>query len=73
MIRQGIEQGWGALKPMDAIHVATAAQMQVSEMHSYDTQVKKWSGKLGFPITDAQTEQGILGPAASGSAGNASG
>jgi predicted nucleic acid-binding protein len=73
LIRQGIEQGWGSLKPQDAIHVATAAQMGVSEMHSYDAQVKKWSGKLGFPITDPQTEQGILGPAASGSAGDADG
>lgn len=73
LIRQGIEQGWGALKPKDAIHVATAAQMGVSEMHSYDTQVKKWSEKLGFPITDAQTDQGVLGAAISGSAGDADG
>lgn len=63
LIRQGIEQGWGSLKPMDAIHLATAQRMGVSEMHSYDDRIKKWSGHLGFPITDAQTAQGVLGPA----------
>lgn len=69
LIRQGIEQGWGSLKPMDAIHVATAQRMNVSEMHSYDKDVKRWSGHLGFPITDATTPQGILTPgAASGEA-----
>ena len=72
LIRQGIEQGWGNLKPMDAIHVATAQRMNVSEMHSYDDRVKKWSGHLGFPITDATTAQGILVPQ-SGSEESASG
>ena len=69
LIRQGIDQGWGNLKPIDAIHLATAQRMKVSEMHSYDERLKKWSGHLGFPITDAQTAQGVLGPATdSGSA-----
>lgn len=69
LIRKGIEQGWGNLKPMDAIHVATAQRMKVSEMHSYDDRIKKWSGHLGFPIMDATTAQGILTPeAASGEA-----
>lgn len=62
LVRRGIEQGWGNLKPMDAIHLATAQRMKVSEMHSYDDRLKKWSGHLGFPITDAQTAQGVLGP-----------
>lgn len=62
LIRQGIEQGWGSLKPMDAIHVATAQRMKVSEMHSYDDRVKRWSERLGFPITDAGTAQGVLAP-----------
>lgn len=63
LIRQGIEQGWGGLKPMDAIHIATAQRMGVAEMHTYDERVKKWSGKLGFAITDPQTAQGVLGQA----------
>jgi predicted nucleic acid-binding protein len=61
LMRRGVSQGWGLLKPKDAIHLATAERMGVSEMHSYDNRVKKWSGELGFPITDAQTEQGVLG------------
>ena len=65
LIRRGIEQGWGSLKPMDAIHIATAQRMRVSEMHSYDDRVQKWSGKLGFPIADTGTAQGILSPGVS--------
>lgn len=61
LIRRGISQGWGSLKPLDAIHLATAERMEVSEMHSYDNRVQKWSNELGFPITDAQLEQGVLG------------
>ncbi|HEV7482138.1 MAG TPA: type II toxin-antitoxin system VapC family toxin [Solirubrobacterales bacterium] len=72
LIRKGIEQGWGNLKPMDAIHLATAQRLAVSEMHSYDERIKKWSGHLGFPITDAGTAQGILAPETS-SEGSASG
>jgi predicted nucleic acid-binding protein len=72
LIRKGIEQGWGNLKPMDAIHLATAQRLAVSEMHSYDERIKKWSGHLGFPITDATTAQGILAPETS-SEGSASG
>ena len=67
LIRRGIKQGWGNLKPMDAIHLATAQRMEVAEMHSYDDRVKKWSGHLGFPITDAVTDQGVLGPETSSS------
>jgi hypothetical protein len=60
LMRQGIEQGWGALKPADAIHLATAQQMGVVEFHTYDDRVMKWSGKAGFPITEPQTPQGLL-------------
>jgi predicted nucleic acid-binding protein len=62
LIRRGISQEWGSLKPLDAIHLATAERMEVAEMHSYDDRVQKWSGKLGFQVSDAQLEQGVLGP-----------
>lgn len=31
LMRRGIEQGWGSLKPIDAIHLATAKQIGVIE------------------------------------------
>lgn len=61
LIRQGISQGWGQLKPMDAIHLATAQQMAVAEFHTYCERLHKWDGKLGFPVTVPQTAQTVLG------------
>ncbi len=61
LIRQGITQGWGQLKPMDAIHLATAQQMAVAEFHTYCDRLQKWTGELGFPVTEPQTAQGVLG------------
>jgi predicted nucleic acid-binding protein len=60
LMRQGIEQGWGALKPADAIHLATAQQMEAAEMHTYDERLLKWSGHAGFPVVEPHTPQGIL-------------
>jgi hypothetical protein len=59
-MRQSISQGWGALKPMDAIDLATAQQMNVEEFHTYCEHLHKWSDKLGFPVTEPQTAQGRL-------------
>ena len=61
LMRQGIAQGWGSLKPIDAIHLATAQQMAVAEFHTYCERLQAWSGHLGFPVTEPQTAQGILG------------
>jgi predicted nucleic acid-binding protein len=61
LMRQGISQGWGKLKPMDAIHLATAQQMAVAEFHTYCDRLLKWTGALGFPVTEPQTAQIVLG------------
>lgn len=60
LMRQGITQGWGSLKPADAIHLATAQQMAVAEFHTYDGDLLKWSGTAGFPIVEPHTPQGQL-------------
>lgn len=62
LIRQAVAQGWN-LKPVDAIHLATAQRMAVAEMHTYCERLQRWSDKLGFPITGPQVAQGILGVA----------
>ncbi len=51
------------LKPKDALHVATATRLQVDELHSFDDDMLKLSGKFGRPlilICKPSTEQGIL-------------
>jgi len=60
-MRQGIAQGWGLLRPADAMHLATAKRMEVSEMHTYDDRLLKWNGHLTFPIREPFVAQMPLG------------
>ena len=60
LMRQGISQGWGSLKPMDAIHLATAQRLNVAELQTYCERLLKWSGNLGFPVVEPQTAQGTF-------------
>jgi predicted nucleic acid-binding protein len=50
-IRQAVEKGW-SLKPMDAIHLATAARIGVTEFHTYDDRLLKYKGQMGFLIRE---------------------
>jgi predicted nucleic acid-binding protein len=59
LLRRSIELG-RSLKPMDAIHLATAALMQVSDCHTTDDRLQKWND-LGFPVRDPWTETPQLG------------
>lgn len=51
LIRSGLHREW-SLKPMDAIHLATAKWFGVDEFHTYDKGLIKegLSAHLGFPI-----------------------
>jgi len=60
LIRQGITQGWGNLKPIDAIHVATAQHIAVSEFHTYCHRIQAWNGHVAFPIVEPQTPQAMM-------------
>jgi len=46
------------LKPIDAIHLATALSIQVTEFHTYDANLHKHSGRLGFPIITPPLPEG---------------
>ncbi len=50
LIRMSVERGW-SLKPFDAIHLATAQQLEVTEFHTYDERLLRFTDELGFPIT----------------------
>ncbi len=60
LMRRGISQGWGSLKPIDAIHVATAQHLAVAEFHTYDRRIQAWNGRLTFSVTEPQTPQTVL-------------
>lgn len=49
LIRDSIVAG-PRLRPLDAIHLATAMESRVSEFQTFDTALHKHSGRLGFPI-----------------------
>ncbi|MBA2514595.1 MAG: type II toxin-antitoxin system VapC family toxin [Solirubrobacterales bacterium] len=51
MMRSGIPEGW-SLKPMDAVHLATAQRLGVDELHTYDDPLKKWATKVSYPIIE---------------------
>lgn len=59
LLRRSIEIG-RKLTPPDAIHLATAAIMNVSECQSTDEPMQKWND-LGFPVRDPWTASPRLG------------
>jgi len=54
IMRLSITQDWH-LKPMDAIHLATAKGLNIAEFHTYDRALFKYSGYLGFVICEPHT------------------
>lgn len=56
LMRHSIARRW-SLKPLDAIHLATAQWMpnlgaQVDEFHTYDSGLPRYAPIVGFPITE---------------------
>lgn len=51
LIRMGLQYSW-SLKPLDAIHLATARWFDVTEFHTYDKQLPRYSKDIGFPILE---------------------
>lgn len=64
MIRNGVARGW-SLKPVDAIHLATAQWLQgegvaIEEFHTYDRGLFKYADIAGFPIREPRVAQPAL-------------
>lgn len=50
LMRRGIQHGWG-LKPGDAIHLATAVDLAVDVLHTYNlSDFARWSGVLNLRV-----------------------
>jgi predicted nucleic acid-binding protein len=60
LMRLGITKGW-SLKPLDAIHLATAKHIKCEEFHTYDDRLLKYSNEVGFPIVKPHTLQARFG------------
>jgi predicted nucleic acid-binding protein len=60
LIRDSIPRGWTGLKAHDAIHLATAQQLQVEAIHSYDAKWPKYAEVLGVPISEPETDRPTL-------------
>jgi predicted nucleic acid-binding protein len=56
LIRQSLEHGW-ALKPADAIHLASAQSLSVEELHTYDNKMPRYSTMIGCKICEPYTTQ----------------
>lgn len=61
LIRDAITHGW-SLKPLDAVHLATAMWLsqsgfQVDEFHTYDGSLEKYAAIVGFTICEPHTAQ----------------
>ena len=58
-MRRGIDSGW-SLKPADALHLASAQWVSVSEFFSYDNGFDKYSDMTGLTINRPYVQQGEL-------------
>jgi predicted nucleic acid-binding protein len=56
LMRTALQKGW-KLKPPDAIHLATAARMGVSEFNTYDTPLFKYAQDIGAIIREPHSPQ----------------
>jgi len=59
LMRGALPEGW-SLKPMDAIHLATARQMQADRFHTYDPALKKYGDIIGIPVDEPNADAPML-------------
>jgi predicted nucleic acid-binding protein len=59
LIRVGISHGW-SLKPMDAIHLATAANIDAGELLTYDAALEKYADLISVPIIRSSSGSSMM-------------
>lgn len=60
LMRRELADGRSGLKPADAIHLATAVRMRVSDFHTYDSRLQVHAPAVPFPVREPFTPQGQL-------------
>ena len=61
LIRKGISKGWKGLKPLDAIHLATAIYADVKEFHTYNvSHFEPYKPAVSFTIMEPAPTQSRL-------------
>lgn len=60
LMRQGIAQGWGSLKSLDATHLGTAQRMNVVGFLTCCQRLQVWDGRVGFSVSEPQLKQTTL-------------
>lgn len=60
LMRVGIPLGW-RLKSKDAVHLATAERLGVTELHTYDNSLDKWSSKVSYNVSRPRQSNLTLG------------
>ena len=51
LMRQALTKGW-SLRPLDAVHLATAMRYKSDRFHTYDAGLQKFSGQIGITIEE---------------------
>ncbi len=57
LIRESLVLPVNTLKPMDAIHLATAQRLRVQEFLTYDKKVLRHNGRFSFPVKEPFVSQ----------------
>lgn len=61
LMRQGLPEGW-ALKPNDAIHLASAKHSQATRVCTYDKPLRKYKDRIGMEIDIPPLAESLFGP-----------
>ncbi len=56
LIRMAVAKGW-SLKPMDAIHLATARRMEAEDFYTYDERLFKFDSEVGLKVCPPYTSR----------------
>lgn len=72
LLRTALTSGIKMLKPMDAIHLATALTLNVDEFQTYDEPLMRYAELFSLTMAKpfvGQTSMGLIAPPASGESG----